>query len=90
MKRKIEVYPNVENKDEYFVEGAKGEVSALMYLEIEYPEVKGRFKPKDAHMVFMSKCLDCETYWTNEDVCGDCGESRLSKRAKPAYFFYQH
>lgn len=86
-KKKIEVYPNVEDRDEFFVEGATGENSALMYLELEYPEVKGKFKPRNAKLVFMSKCLDCESFWTNEDVCGECGEYRLSKRQHPAYFF---
>lgn len=87
MKKQISVYPNVENKNEYFVEGATGENSALMYLESEYPEVKGKFTPKNARIVFMSVCLDCKSNWINDDVCGECGEYRLSKRQKQAYFF---
>lgn len=86
-KKEISVYPNVEDRKEYFVEGATGENSALMYLESEYPEIKGRFTPKDARLVHMSICLDCNSYWINDDVCGECGEYRLSKRYHEAYFF---
>lgn len=87
MKKKISIYPNVEDKNEYFVEGVSGECEALMILESEYPEIKGKFKPKNARVVYLSKCLDCESYWINEDVCGDCGEYRLSKRQHEAYYF---
>lgn len=87
MKNKIKIYPNVEDRREIFVEGATGENSALMYLESEYPELKGKFTPKDGKIVFLSICLDCESYWINDDVCGECGEYRLSKRQKQAYFF---
>lgn len=87
MNKEISVYPNVEDRKEIFVEGATGENSALMYLEVDYPELKGKFKPKDARVVFLSRCLDCNSYWINDDVCGECGEYRLSKKQKSTYFF---
>jgi hypothetical protein len=88
MKKKLEIYRDCEDSDSYFVEGVDGEVSALMQIEINYPEAKGVFKPKDGRLVLMSKCLDCESWWINEDdLCGECGEPRLSKRAHHAYYF---
>ena len=37
--------------------------------------------------VVMRKCLDCETFWVDEDdTCGDCGENRLSKRFHYAWY----
>lgn len=86
--KKIITYRDVEDNDAYFAEEASGEVSALIAIETDYPEAKGVFKPKDGRLVLMSKCLDCESWWVNEDgCCGECGEQRLSKRAKQAYYF---
>lgn len=88
MNAKIEVFEDKENRGSYFIQGATGELSALALLEREYPEIKGLFLPKHARSVFLSKCLDCESFWINEDeICGDCGEMRLSKRQKHAYYF---
>ena len=37
--------------------------------------------------VMMRKCLDCGSYWVDsDDGCGECGESRLSKRFHYAWY----
>lgn len=71
----------------FFVEGAHDNAEAIKYLEIEYPETKGVFLQKDVQEVTMHECLDCRSYWVSDDVCGECGEMRLSKRCKYAYSF---
>jgi|JI10StandDraft_1071094.scaffolds.fasta_scaffold614744_3 hypothetical protein len=87
-KKSVEVYQSYY-RDAYFVENATDAKSALKYLEEEYPEVVGQYSEGDAKSVMMSRCLDCETFWVNDDwVCGDCGEMRLSKRQKQAYYFF--
>lgn len=81
-------YQNIEERGEYFVEGFEDKLSALLYLETEYPETKDMFTVEDIEDVDMSICLDCETYWVNDEgICGDCGEMRLSKRSHQAYYF---
>lgn len=79
-------FEDCENKGNYFVLGVKGPMEALMLLGIHYPETKDKFKPKDAKEAYLRKCLDCESYWMSEDMCGDCGEYRLSKREKSCYY----
>ncbi len=87
-KKSVEVYQSYD-RDAYFVENATDAKSALKSLEEEYPEVVGQYFEGDAKSVMMSMCLDCETFWINDDlVCGDCGEMRLSKRQKQAYYFF--
>jgi len=81
-------FQDYENKGSYFVEGATGETSALLFLEVEYPECAGEFKPKDARLVEMAMCLDCHSWWVGDDqLCGECGEDRLSKKYKDVYWF---
>lgn len=87
MKKQTRVYEDIENRGCYVVENALGPVEALMKLEIEYPEIKGKFIPKMAREISMRKCLDCESFWSDEDgICGECSEMRLSKREIPAYW----
>lgn len=89
-KKEIRTYVDYEDTQSWFAEGATGEVSALITIETDYPEAKGLFQPKDGRLVGMSMCLDCESFWVNEDgMCGECGEQRLSKREKPAYWFHK-
>jgi len=89
-KQKIRAYEDIENRGSYIVEGALGPCEALMHLEIEYPEVKGKFTPKMSRDILMRKCLDCDSYWFDEDgICGECGEMRLSKRERGAYWFHK-
>lgn len=87
-KKEIRAYEDIENSGAYIVENAKGEVSALIHLEIEYPETKGKFVPKDGKFVHMRACLDCASIWVDDEgICGECGEYRLSKKVTPAYWF---
>lgn len=88
MNRRISVYTDYEDENAYFVEGARGPVEALFALEIEYPEINGKFNTSDIRDVNLSKCKDCDTSWVKEDgICGHCGEARLSKRSRQAYYF---
>lgn len=90
MRKQTRAYEDIENRGSYIVENAMGPCEALIKLEIDYPEVKGKFTPKMAKEISMRKCLDCESYWFDEDgVCGECGELRLSKRETPAYWFHK-
>jgi len=36
--------------------------------------------------VIMRPCIDCRSAWTGDDVCGECGEHRLSKRGYYAWY----
>lgn len=88
----IDIFPDYEMRGSFFVEGAQGPVEALLHLEnylvLDGPEYKGIFKPKDARLCEMSKCLDCDSWWVTDDsVCGECGEYRLSKKYKEVYWF---
>lgn len=85
--KRIKVFRDIEMHGNFFVEGAKNNEEAMKYLEFEYPETKGQFLLKDVQEVTMHKCLDCESYWVSDDVCGECGEMRLSNRCKYAYSF---
>lgn len=87
MKKQIEVFRDVENSGSFLVYNAKDKKEALLTLEFEYPEVKGEFKIKDIKDTFSYKCLDCLSYWISEDVCGECGEDRLSKKAIQVFYF---
>lgn len=86
MRKGAESFEDSENRGNYFVWGVKGPMEALMVLGIHYPETKDKFKPKDAKEAYLRKCLDCDSYWVSEDVCGECGEYRLSKREKFCYY----
>lgn len=86
MRKGADSFEDCENKGSYFVWGVKGPLEALMVLSIHWPETKDMFTPKDVHDGFLRKCLDCDSMWMSEDVCGECGEYRLSKREKPCYY----
>jgi ribosomal protein L32 len=85
--KRIKVFEDIENRGYYIVEGANSPEEALKYLALEYPETKDIFKAEQGKSVRMYKCLDCESYWISEDVCGECGEYRLSKKSRQAYYF---
>ncbi len=40
----------------------------------------------DMELTTSYKCLDCGSFWISDDVCGECGEFRLSKRPIPTYY----
>lgn len=88
--KRIEVFPDYEDKKSYFVSGARGVMEALMCLQIEYPETIGKFLPKHGRELPMSKCKRCDLYWMNEDMdyCSECGSDYpLSKRIKLHWYF---
>lgn len=82
MAKKIEVFRDMEDSDSYFVYGTEDAGTARVYLEIEYPETKNIFSLINAKEVRMSKCLDCGSWWTGDNTCGECGEFRLSRRGR--------
>lgn len=85
MKKKIEVFKDIENMGGYYVGGVDTPSSALVELELEYPDTRREFNLGDVKEVFMSECLDCKgCLWVDngDRMCGECGESRLSKRTK--------
>lgn len=83
--KRIELFKDCEQELSYFVGGAKNNEEALKYFEIEYPEMKGVFLLPEIQEVSMYKCLDCGSYWVSDDVCGECGEFRLSRKGKEYY-----
>jgi DNA-directed RNA polymerase subunit RPC12/RpoP len=87
MRKNIEVFEDMEEKGHYLVYGTRGVMEAMIALEFEYPETKGIFKPKDARECTSYKCLDCGSHWISDDVCGECGEYRLSKKGRELFYF---
>lgn len=86
MKHK-EVFEDIEQEGNFLVYGARGVMEAILFLEREYPETRKVFAASDGREVATYKCLDCGSYWISDDVCGECGEYRLSKRAKYCFYF---
>lgn len=90
MKKNIEVYEDIEEKGSYLVYGSKNMADAVKALSLEYSESVGKINIEQSKYVASYKCLDCESYWTSDDVCGECGEYRLSKRAKWCWYFQKN
>lgn len=91
-KIEIGVLKDRENPNSFFVEGIEENngLTALAELEKEYPEIKGFFNVQDGEFVPMQDCLDCGSGWVTSDdeICGECGEYRLSKKKRWVWWFY--
>lgn len=86
MKKKIiNVFEDVENLGNWYITYTKDKEKAWKQAIFDYPEITKQFTIDDMEEVIMYKCLDCESYWVSDDVCGECGEYRLSKRQTPSY-----
>lgn len=88
MKKKL---PNVWKCCEgtgYFAENYKIKEEAFEAIlgEIMLEEEDIERTADNLEKVFLRKCLDCESYWTGDDVCGECGQMRLSKRGHWAWY----
>lgn len=86
MRKGADSFEDVENRGSYFVWGVKGPMEAMCVLDIHYPETQGTFTVKDVREAFLRRCLDCDFWWWSDDICEECGEDRLSKREKAAYY----
>ena len=85
----VDVYEEYEN-DGYFVEGAKTPEEASNKMNEEYHhEEQGIYKPEDAEIRRLHKCLDCDMQWCHDGdyCCSECGEYRLSKKYIEVYYF---
>lgn len=80
-------YPDVEGNG-YFAENCtREEAWELILGELPDSEDKDFDRTIDElQQVAMHKCLDCGSYWTGDDVCGECGEARLSRRFHYAWY----
>jgi hypothetical protein len=86
MKKKTSIFTDLENPDCFIASGQKNKAEVLKDLFGDYPETVGNYTEDSIKHAIMYKCLDCESYWISDDVCGDCGEYRLSKRAIPCWY----
>ena len=90
MKNKIPTaYRCIENTG-YFAENCKTKEEAWELIQCEAPDAEDDDFPytiADLQQVEMRPCLDCGTAWaTDDNVCGECGEPRLSKRGYLAWY----
>lgn len=72
----------------YFAMNCKTREEAFELMQTDIAENMDAvtdYKAEQLKEVSISRCLDCDSLWTG-DTCGDCGESRLSKRSFAAYF----
>ena len=88
-KKQPTTYRDVEGNG-YFAENCKTKEEAFELICADYPHADDEDFARTAEelkSVRMRKCLDCDSYWVDEDgTCGDCGEQRLSKRWNQAWF----
>ena len=88
MKKNIDIYPNTDQPDELLVQGKCTAQEALDLAKKEYPVEATLYTIKNVQPIKMQKCLDdgylnvtvAEGCCISDDVCGECGEYRLSKR----------
>lgn len=88
MKKEIEIFPNWEMEDELIIVGKCTAEDALELAKKEYPETSSIYEVDCVHPVEMHRCLDCGSLWISDDVCGECGEPRLSKRILTGWHIY--
>lgn len=70
---------------------AESPMEAWLTAIKEYPEVLDLYTIEDQKLIDMSKCKDCGTWWVSEDcICGECGEDRLSKKREQVYWLTKH
>jgi len=89
MKKKMpSAYRCIENTG-YFAENCKTKEEAWELIQGEMPDSEDDDFPytiANLEEVEFRPCLDCHSAWTGDDVCGDCGEARLSKRGYLAWY----
>lgn len=83
--RKTEVFESSEMQGDYYIQFAKDKNEAWEVAIAEYPQILENYKKEDLQIDTMYRCLDCQSYWISDDVCGECGEYRLSKVKIPVY-----
>lgn len=92
MKKTKEAFLSLDSRSDILVYGCKTESEASEEAKQEYPELFDA--DEDMHFTITDtvsyKCLDCLSRWISDDVCGECGEYRLSKRAEQVYFIETH
>ena len=87
--KNIDVFPNWEEGGELIVKGNCTALEAFNLAKEEYPEEMEEYTISSVHLIEMSKCLDCESYWVDgAGQCGECGEMRLSKRVVKGWHIY--
>jgi hypothetical protein len=73
----------------YFAENCKTREEAFELIRGEHPDGEDNDFDRTAdelNEVIMYPCLDCKSSWVSDDVCGECGEYRLSKRGKAVWY----
>lgn len=86
MKKKPEASEDVEISGNYYALYCKNREEAWRVVIEDYPEAVQSYTIDSFEEVIMYKCLDCNSMWVSDDVCGECGEFRLSKKQIPAYY----
>lgn len=67
----------------YFAENCETKEQAWELILEEHPDSDDADFDRtidELKQVWMRPCLDCQSAWVSDDVCGECGEPRLSKR----------
>lgn len=89
MKKKQPVAFQCSENTGYFAENCATREEAFDLIRAEHPDGEDAdfsFTAEDLKEVKMRQCIDCHSAWTGDDVCGECGESRLSKRFYYAWY----
>lgn len=72
----------------YFAENCTRE-EAFELISADHPDGEDedfQYTAEDLKEVTMRPCKDCGSSWTGDDICGECGEDRLSKRSYRAWY----
>lgn len=80
------IFRDMENQNTWFILGCQGREEARKVVLKEFPDQLFNNHNRLVE-VQMRKCLDCGSYWVSDDICGECGEDRLSKRVLKAFEF---
>lgn len=72
----------------YFAENcSKEEAWQLILAELGVDENnETSYVIDNLQQVEMRKCLDCGSFWSDSNECGECGEQRMSKRFHLAWY----
>ncbi len=79
-------YESWEDAGSYLISYFSSKEDAWHCVIGEFPEIMEDYEIDDMELTTSYKCLDCGSFWISDDVCGECGEFRLSKRPIPTYY----
>lgn len=88
-KKETQVFEDCENPGSYLISYFKNREDAWKCALKEYPEIAIKYTIDDMQLTHTNKCLDCLSSWIGDDLCGECGEPRLSRINVPTYYLHK-